>query len=215
MQRPLFVVRQRFGGQDGDYVIRCGFGMEVHRQLGVPQLRRPERRAPGDLGELGAAEAEQPFAIAQQAVEDSLTAVFDAGAKQNRQQVVRWAAVREIQADAVQQVAEGALAVGVANRAVDALRRLEVGELAVMREAPVLPPQLANERMGIDQRNLAHIGVADVADHHFALDEVALHHLRHFGLATRDRVLEQAQAATFIEGDAPAVLVRPGLAASA
>lgn len=113
--------------------------MEVHRQLGVPQLRRPERRAPGDLGELGAAEAEQPFAIAQQAVEDSLAAVFDACAKQNRQQVVRWTAVREIQADAVQQVAERALAVGVANRAVDALRRLEVGELAVMREAPVLP----------------------------------------------------------------------------
>ena len=34
------------------------------------------------------------------------------------------------------------------------------------------------------------------------------------GHAAGDRVLEQAQAATFIEGDAPAVLVRPGLAAS-
>ncbi|MNY30548.1 hypothetical protein D3C86_1646610 [compost metagenome] len=69
--------------------------------------------------------------------------------------------------------------------------------------------------MGIGQTDLADIGLADMADHHFALDRVTLYQLRHFRLAAGARLLEQAQAAPFIEADTPTVAMRPGAAAAA
>ncbi|MCY1177874.1 hypothetical protein D9M73_181990 [compost metagenome] len=62
--------------------------------------------------------------------------------------------------------------------------------------------------MGVGQAHLADVGLADVADDHFALDRVALHQVGHFRLAAGGRVLEQAQAAAFVEADTPAIAVR-------
>lgn len=68
--------------------------------------------------------------------------------------------------------------------------------------------------MGVGQADLADVGLADVPDHHFALDRIALHQVRDFRFGARRRVLEQAQASAFIEGDAPPVAVRTGAAAA-
>ncbi|MNL40332.1 hypothetical protein D3C87_1626750 [compost metagenome] len=83
-----------------------------------------------------------------------------------------------------------------------------------MGETPVAAPQFTDERVGVGQADLADVGLADMPDHHFALDRVALHQIGHFRLTTRRRVLEQAQTATFVEGDTPAVTVRTGTPAT-
>jgi hypothetical protein len=64
--------------------------------------------------------------------------------------------------------------------------------------------------VGVGQAHLADIGLADMADHHFTLDGVTLHQQGDFRLAAGGRVLEQAQATTFVEGDAPTVAVGAG-----
>ena len=83
-----------------------------------------------------------------------------------------------------------------------------------MGETPVTAPQLAYERVGIGEADLADVGLADMPDHDLALDRVALNQVRDFRLAARRRVLEQTQAPAFIEGDAPAVAMRTGTAAT-
>lgn len=49
-----------------------------------------------------------------------------------------------------------------------------------------------------------------MANHHFTFDGITLHQPRDFRFAARGRVLEQAQATTFIERDAPTVAVGAG-----
>ncbi|MNM78681.1 hypothetical protein D3C81_905910 [compost metagenome] len=83
-----------------------------------------------------------------------------------------------------------------------------------MGETPVAPPQLTDERMRVGQGDLADVGLADVPDHHFALDRIALHQVRDLRLAARRRVLEQPQSTAFIEGNAPAIAVRAGASAA-
>ncbi|MCY1424405.1 hypothetical protein D9M71_401490 [compost metagenome] len=166
------------------------------------------------MGQLGGAEAEQPVAVAQQAVEHPFLAVFEAGLDQHRQEDFRHHRFGEGTAHAVQQVAEGGFAVGVAYRAVEAFRRLEAGQLSVVGEAPVAPPELTHEGVGVGQADLADVGLANMADHRLALDRIALHQARHFGFDAGRGVLEQAQAAAFIEADAPAIAVRAGAAAA-
>src|SRR5690606_8607078 len=189
---------------------RSGFSLKINLQISILQLRGSEGCTAGDLRQLGRAETEQPLAVAQQAVEHAPSTIAGAGLEQARQQVLGIDAFRKISAHAVEQIAEGGFAVGIAHRLVERPCRTEIGELAVMGEAPVLSPEFADEGMGIDQRHLADIGMADMADHHFALDQIALEHLRHFRLAAGHRVLEQTQPAALVEGDTPAILVRPG-----
>src|SRR5690606_18523040 len=110
----------------------------------------------------------------------------------------------------VEQIAECGFAVGLAHGPIEAAGALQAGQLAVVRETPVAPPQFTAEGMGIDQTDLADVGLTDMADDHFAFDRVALHQLRHLGLAARPRVLEQAQIALLIETDAPAIAMRAG-----
>ncbi|MNZ73428.1 hypothetical protein D3C78_918390 [compost metagenome] len=166
------------------------------------------------MHKLGRAEAEQPVAIAEQAVEHALAAVLGASLDQHRQQHFNRHRLRERLAYAVEQVAESRFAVGITNRPIEAGLALELAKLTVMGETPVAPPQLADERMGVGQADLADIGLANVADHDFALDRVALHQVGDFRLATGSRVLEQAQATALVEGDAPAVTVRAGAPAA-
>ncbi|KAF1061511.1 MAG: hypothetical protein GAK45_02205 [Pseudomonas citronellolis] len=112
----------------------------------------------------------------------------------------------------VEQVAERRLAVGIAHRAVEAGGRREVGQLAVVGEGPVTSAHFAYERVGVGQTDLADVGLADVPDHRFALDRIALHQARDFRVAARGRVLEQAHTTAFVEGDAPTVTVGAGAA---
>ncbi|MCY1413935.1 hypothetical protein D9M71_293730 [compost metagenome] len=112
----------------------------------------------------------------------------------------------------VEQIAECRFAVGIAHRSVKADFGLETGQLAVMGEAPVAPPQLADKGMGVGQADLADIGLADVADDHFALDRVALHQVGNFRFAAGCRVLKYTQPTSFVETDPPAIAMRAGAA---
>uniref|UniRef100_A0A1I7YQC8 Nitrogenase iron protein n=1 Tax=Steinernema glaseri TaxID=37863 RepID=A0A1I7YQC8_9BILA len=141
----------------------------------VLEPRRAERCAPGDVYQLGRTEAEQPVAIAEQAVEHALATELGAGLHQHRDQLLDLDRLGECLADAVEQVAEGGLAVGIAHWAVEGALPLEVAQLAVVCEAPVAPPQFAHERVGVGQAHLANVGLANVADDHLALDRITLH----------------------------------------
>ncbi|MCY1413926.1 hypothetical protein D9M71_293640 [compost metagenome] len=110
----------------------------------------------------------------------------------------------------VEQVAERRFTVGVAHRPVKANLGLKAGQLPVMGETPVAPPQFADKGVGIGQADLADIGLADVADNHFALDRITLHQVGDFRFAAGRRVLEHAQATPLVEADAPAIAVGAG-----
>src|SRR4051794_7125267 len=85
-------------------------------------------------------------------------------------------------------------------------------ELAVMGEGPGPAPQLALEGVGVLQRNAAAIGAADVADDDARLDRGVADEARHLGLGGGARVVEGAAALVLVEGDAPAIGMRAGLA---
>src|SRR5690606_6218349 len=72
------------------------------------------------------------------------------------------------------------------------------------------PPQLTGKRVRIGQADLANIGLANMADHHLALDRIALHQARHLRINAGGRVLEQTQPAPFIKADTPPIAMRPG-----
>ncbi|CRW86743.1 hypothetical protein PAERUG_P53_London_9_VIM_2_02_13_01919 [Pseudomonas aeruginosa] len=188
--------------------------MEVHGQVGILQPRRAEWRTAGNVGEFAGAEGEQPVAVADQGIEHTFLAIFVTGRDQHRQQHLHRHRLGESPAHAVQQVAEGRLAVGLADRAVETGLGLEVGQLAIVREGPVAPTEFADEGVGVAQPDLADVGLADVPDDRLALDREALHQPRHLRIDARQRVLEQPHAASFVEGDAPTVAVRAGTAAA-
>jgi len=63
--------------------------------------------------------------------------------------------MHEAAAELLEQIAEGQLAVGIADRLeVFQAGRLEVLQVAVVRKDPVLPPQFALEGMAVLQRDL-------------------------------------------------------------
>ena len=160
------------------------------------------------MRQLGRAIAEKPVAITEQAIEHAFAAKLGAGLNQHRQDAFDVNRLREGFTDPVEQVTERCFAVGITNRAVKTRTRRKVGQLAIVRKTPVASPQLANKRVGIGQAHLAHVGLADMANHHFAFDRVTLYQQGDFGVATGGRVLEQAQAPAFIEGNAPAITMR-------
>src|SRR5689334_6498484 len=69
--------------------------------------------------------------------------------------------------------------------------------------------------MGIFQSHPAAIGPPDVADHIGAFDRIATDEPRDLRLSAWARVVEAAASLAVIEGDAPAVGMRSGLAAPA
>src|SRR5665213_247140 len=68
--------------------------------------------------------------------------------------------------------------------------------------------------MRVLELHAAAIGTPDMAGGDAALDRIAADELRDLGLRARARVVEGAAALVLIEADAPAVAMRPGLAAA-
>ncbi len=131
--------------------------------------------------------AAQPVAVTQQAIEHALVTVFGTGLDQRRQQLFDLDRLREGFADTIEQITEGRLAVSIAHRTVERDTRAEVSQLAVVRKAPVTAPEFTHERMGVGQADLAHIGLTNMANHHFTFDGITLHQLRDFRLAAGSR----------------------------
>src|SRR5690606_21469738 len=99
---------------------------------------------------------------------------------------------------------------GLAHRAIETRLGVKILQLAVVGEAPVAAPQLTGKRMGVGQRHRPGAGLADMTDHHLALDGVTLHQTRHFRVRAGGGVLEQAQPPPLVKTDAPAITVRAG-----
>src|SRR5690554_3084340 len=206
----MLVAGQRLGGDHRHHVIGRGVFLEVHHHLHIAQLRRAEWRPAGDPGQLGGAQAEQPFAVAQQQVADTAPGVIGTGAGQAVENLLLARALRETRPQAVEQIAEDGLAVGIAYRLEGPLPRCEVIDLPVVGEGPVLAPQLPGEGMGIGQGDPSDIGLADVADDVFGFDGIALDQLGNGRAVTGRRIMEAAHPAPLVEGHSPAVAMRTG-----
>ena len=89
-------------------------------------MSRAKWGATGNLRQLGRAEAEQPFAVAEQAVEHALGTVTGAGIEQMRDQVLRRDSLGEIAAYLIEQVAKCRFAVGIPYRLIEATRRAAI-----------------------------------------------------------------------------------------
>src|SRR5260370_33165151 len=68
--------------------------------------------------------------------------------------------------------------------------------------------------MGVFELDPAAIGAADVADYDPALDRVIADEMRDLRMRARLRVVKAAAALALVKGDAPAVGMRPALAAA-
>src|SRR5690554_7491496 len=155
-------------------------------------------------------QADQPFAVAQQQVADTAPGVIGASAGQAVENLLLARALRETRPQAVEQIAEDGLAVGIAYRLEGPLPRCEVIDLPVVGEGPVLAPQLPGEGMGIGQGDPSDIGLADVADDVFGFDGIALDQLGNGRAVTGRRIMEAAHPAPLVEGHSPAVAMRTG-----
>jgi hypothetical protein len=181
---------------------------EVHGHVVVGERGLAERVRPLDAVQRGAAMRPQRLAVRQQQIERAVRRRLRQQLAQRDRQLTdrRHAGVRLRQL--LHQPAERALAVGVADRLERGVQaRLEVFQVAVVREHPVAAPQLAHERVRVLQRHAALRSLADVGDDVVALDRVAPHELGHWRLARAVVIDERAQALVFEERNAEAVLV--------
>src|SRR5690606_12810752 len=206
----MLVAGQRLGGDHRHHVIGRGVFLEVHHHLHIAQLRRAEWRPARDPGQLGGAQAEQPFAVAQQQVAYTAPGVIGTGAGQAVENLLLARALRETCPQAVEQIAEDGLAVGIAHRLEGPLPRCEVIDLPVVGEGPVLAPQLPGQGQGIGQGDPSDIGLADVADDVFGFDGIALDQLGNGRAVTGRRIMEAAHPTPLVEGHSPTVAMRTG-----
>src|SRR5271169_4007310 len=118
----------------------------------------------------------------------------------------------ETLAQVLQQPAKDELAVGVANGRKAAIQlRLELRQVAVMREYPVLSPQFAHKGMGVLQGYYSLRGFTDMGDDVERADRVVSNQFGDGRLHRGLRVEEQAYPLALKKGDAPAVSVHVGL----
>ena len=124
-------------------------------------------------------------------------------------------ALVEALAQLLEDVAEGAFGIGVADGSVIlADGRVEALQVAVVGEHPVMPPHFAHEGVGVGQGGAAAGGFADVGDDVFRFDLIGLDQVGHRGLRAGFVVVEQAYAFLFEKADAEAVYVVVGQSAA-
>ena len=211
---PLLITGQRFGGDHGYHIIRCGVLLKVHHHLHIPQLRRAKGRPAGNPGQLGGAQGKQPLAIAQQQVADAALGVTGAGLGQAVEDLILRRLMDKACPQTIEQIAEDRLAVGITHRLEGTFPGDKVIDLAVMGEGPVLTPQLPGKGMGIGQADPADVGLADMADDVLRLDRITLDQLGNGRAVTGLRIMKAAHPAPFVEGHAPAVTMGPGTPAA-
>ena len=112
-------------------------------------------------------------------------------------------------AQALEQPAEGVLAVGVAERRLMRERpRTHVRQRSVVREHQVAPVEHAHERMRVLYPRRAQGLLADVRDGQPRLDRVVVEEARERAGVGGVLLTKRARELPFVEGDAPAVGVR-------
>ena len=109
-------------------------------------------------------------------------------------------------------MAEGTLAVGLADRQEPAGRRLEAFQVAIVGEGPVLAPQAAHEWMAVLRHHRALGRLADMGDDVLRLDRVTLDALGNRRGNRWQVIGEQLADRILVERDAPAILVLVGAA---
>src|SRR5574343_313406 len=129
--------------------------------------------------------------------------------------VAGWRLAAEAAAQFLKQPAEGAFAVGQADRDEAAVeRRREIEQVAVVGENPVAAPQFAYEGMGVFQPDCALRRLADMGDDVPGADRVAAYQFGDRRGARRLRAEQEPGALALEEGDAPAVGMDVGGAAA-
>src|SRR5690606_32090377 len=211
---PLLVAGQRLGGHYGHHIIRRRVFLKIHGHFHIAQMSRAERRSAGDPGQLGGAQGEQPLTIAQQQVTYPSRCIPGARIRQAIEEFGLTRLFGELSAQTIEQIAEDGFAVGVAHGLERTRASHETIDLAVVGTGPVLSPQLTGKRMGVGQADTPHIGLADMADHIFRFDRIALDQLGDGRTVAWRRVMEATNALALIEGHAPAITMGPRLAAT-
>ena len=174
---PLLIAGQRLCRDHGHHVVAGGVLLKVDFQISVTEHGGAEGCAAGDPVEFAGTQGEQPVAVAEHQVAYPQRAQRGAALAEGVGNLGKAWQLAVAAGEVVQQVAEDRFAVGVADRGVGALIRVETGQLTIVGEGPVLAPEFAGERVGVGQADAADIGLADMADDVFRLDRVLLDQL--------------------------------------
>src|SRR5690554_6185644 len=117
----------------------------------------------------------------------------------------------KVLAQSRQQPAESVFAVSIAHRPIDTQRQcLPTLKLPIVSIAPGSAPHLPGKGVSIRQPYPTHIGLTDMADDNMRLDWIIGNQPCNRRTHRRVRIAEIAVTAGFIEGDSPAVTMRPG-----
>eukprot|EP01136_Pigoraptor_vietnamica_P014780 Opistho-1_new@57268 len=212
---PLLVAGQRRGHHHRRAVAGVVELGEVHRPVVVHQRGLGKRVLAHQPVQPGAAVRPQRLAVGEQEVEGAELAHLRHQFAQREGELFHAGQAGVRLGQLLHQPAEGALAVGGADRAEVAVQRREVVlEVAVVGEHPLAAPELAHEGVGVFQRHLADGGLAHVGNDVAALERVLLQEFRHGRLGRALVVDEQAQALALEKRDAPAVGMVVGVAAA-
>ena len=163
---PGFIARERRGGDDRDAIGRRRHFGKVDLEIVVGKRRSPERRSPDEVVQPRGAPREEVLTVAQEKVERSFAADFPADRRDGVPEIATSAGIAGKRAlQVMQEDAERVLAVGLADRA-EAAQGMppDVSQCAVVGEREVPPPQLADEGMGIGERNFSARSLANVGD---------------------------------------------------
>src|SRR5690606_8179579 len=110
---------------------------------------------------------------------------------------------------AVEQIDEKRLAVGDTHGLEYAGGWLEAIQLTIVRQCPMLPPQLIDEGMGIFQANIADIGLTDMANSGAGPNGLLAQQGCQRGIMARLLFTEPMQAIVKIENRSPTISMRP------
>ena len=171
---PLLIAGQRLCRDHGHHVVAGGVLLKVDFQVNVTEHGGAEGRAAGDPVEFAGAQGEQPVAVAEHQVAYAQFAQRGAALAEGVGDLGKAWGVAVAAGEVIQQVAEDGFAVGVADRGVGALIRVETGQLTIVGEGPVLTPEFPSERVGIGQADAADVGLSDMTDDVFRLDRILL-----------------------------------------
>ena len=209
----MFVGRQRRGDNDRYPVARRREAREIQAQIFVGELRVRERMFAFDEVEARGAMRPQRLAVRKHEIERTMARNARRQFAQGQRELCHAGHAGMRLRQLLHEPAERALAIRCSHRQETRMQpRLEVLQVAVVREHPISAPQLAHERMAVLQRHRTLRRLADVRDDVAALDRIAPDELSHRRLARRLVIDEMAQAEAFEERDAPAVGVMIGAA---
>ena len=187
---------------------------KIDAQVAIDQPGHRERVFAHHVVQVGAAVGKQQFTVRQDEIEGAVRGDLASQQRQRSEQHGARRLLLEPQRQARQQVAERALAVGVAQRRIQARVRFEIDQVAVMGERPGPAPQLARKRMAVFQRNATLGGLADMRHHAFRLDRLLAKLQRQRRIDRGQVVGDQPAAVGRVDGDTPAIPVFAGAAAA-